>query len=161
MVTGPSRLDLGYDSQLINGGLIIVPGLITMAMPGRLTWSATYNQASQRISERLSNGASTTRQFTNVFYTTGPLAGLPQTAVDLGRSVTNTIVYDAFRRVATNSATGQMVGASCWKNHATYEAARPGAREVVADFVEKHTLRERARLTLRMLLTDVPRGVVL
>jgi len=38
--------------------------------------------------------------------TAGPLAGLPQTAVDLGRLVTNTFVYDAFRRVATNSAAG-------------------------------------------------------
>src|SRR5205823_4971302 len=63
--------------------------------------------------------------------------------------------------LATNPATGQVVGASFWEDHATYEAARPGAMQVVADFVEKHALRERARLTLRMLLTDVPRGVVL
>src|SRR5262249_53999729 len=81
-------------------------GLTSMAIPGGLTWSAAYSQAGQRLSEKLANGASTSRQFTNVYYASGPLAGLLQTVVDLGRSVTNSFVYDAYRRVATNSAAG-------------------------------------------------------
>jgi RHS repeat-associated protein len=81
-------------------------GLTSMAMPGGLTWSATYNSANQRIGEQLASGASIERQFTNVFYTSGPLAGLLQSATDLGRSVTTTFAYDGFRRLATSSATG-------------------------------------------------------
>jgi RHS repeat-associated protein len=81
-------------------------GLTGMAMPGGLTWSATYNSANQRVSEQLASGASIERQFTNVFYASGPLAGLLQSATDLGRSVTTTFAYDGFRRVATSSATG-------------------------------------------------------
>jgi RHS repeat-associated protein len=83
-------------------------GLTSMNMPGSLTWSATYNAANQRTSEKLSNGASVTRQFMQVIPSSGPLAGLPQSAVDLGRSVTNTLTYDAFLRLATNSAVGKL-----------------------------------------------------
>ena len=81
-------------------------GLSRMVMPGGLTWSATYNSANQRMSEQVANGASIERQFTNVFYATGPLAGLLQSATDIGRSVTTSFVYDGFRRLATSSATG-------------------------------------------------------
>lgn len=82
--------------------------LLSMAMPGGLTWSGTYNVANQPTSEKLSAGASVTRQFTNVYYTSGLLAGLLQNSVDLGRSVTNTLVYDAYRRPVTNSVAGPL-----------------------------------------------------
>src|SRR5262249_52927373 len=94
------------DGATVTNGYNSEGSLTTMAMPGGLTWSAIYNPANQCLSEKLSNGASVTRQFTNVYYATGPLAGLLQTTVDLGRSVTNTLLYDAFRRVVTNSAAG-------------------------------------------------------
>jgi RHS repeat-associated protein len=96
------------DGATITNGYNSEGGLTSMAMPGGLTWSALYNSANQRLFDKLANGASVTRQFTNLYYTTGPLAGLLQTAVDLGRSVTNTFVYDAYRRVVTNSAAGTL-----------------------------------------------------
>ena len=81
-------------------------GLISMAMPGGLTWSGTYNSANQRIGEQLNSGASISRQFTNLFNSTGPNIGLLQSTIDLGRLVTNTFAYDAFRRTTTVTATG-------------------------------------------------------
>ncbi|HVU09418.1 MAG TPA: HYD1 signature containing ADP-ribosyltransferase family protein [Verrucomicrobiae bacterium] len=81
-------------------------GLTSMVMPGGLTWSGVYNSANQLIGEQLANGASIERQFTNIFYTSGPMAGLLQSATDLGRSVTVAFTYDDFRRVSASSAIG-------------------------------------------------------
>ena len=97
--------------QLPDGATIINAyngegGLTSMVMPGGLTWSGTYNVANQRLSEKLTSGASVSRQFTNIFSASGTTAGLLQTAIDLGRSVTNSFTYDAFQRVSVNAATG-------------------------------------------------------
>jgi YD repeat-containing protein len=86
--------------------------LTSMVMPGGLTWTATYSAAHQRIGEQLANANGTVinRQFTNVYYANGPLAGQLQSATDLGRAVTNTFSYDGFLRVASSSAVGTLAG---------------------------------------------------
>jgi len=38
--------------------------------------------------EQLASGSQPIGQFTNVFFTAGPFAGLPQKVIDLGRSIT-------------------------------------------------------------------------
>jgi hypothetical protein len=63
--------------------------------------------------------------------------------------------------LATNADTGRALGMSFWEDQVSFTAARPGARKVVAEFVERHGLRQRSRVTYRLLLTDVPSGVVL
>jgi RHS repeat-associated protein len=81
--------------------------LLGMTMPGGLTWSATYNTTNQRTAEKLTSGGLVARQFTNVYFGPGPLAGLIRQSIDLGRLVTNTYTYDVFLRVITNSALGK------------------------------------------------------
>jgi YD repeat-containing protein len=83
--------------------------LTNRAMPGGLTWRATYNSASQRLLEYdLGAGglAARTNSYT-YFGSSSPYAGLLQTRTD-GRGVVCAYAYDDWLRAATNVHTGSM-----------------------------------------------------
>src|SRR5262249_16981044 len=67
---------------------------------------------------------------TNFYYGPGVQAGLLQQSVDLGRSVTHAPVYDAYLRVATNSASGSL------PEHTQVTAFEYDARGLITNYVE-------------------------
>ncbi len=80
--------------------------VINRAMPGGLTWSATYLNDGRIASEQESGGSLTTRSMTYSYYAAGnPFAGLLKTVVD-GRSTTRSNSYDDFLRLASVVSTG-------------------------------------------------------
>lgn len=83
--------------------------LTSRVMPGAsLTWSATYNNAGQILSEQDSSGSSVTRSNTYAYYSAGnPLAGLLNTATD-GNGVTRTVAYDDWLRATNLACSGSL-----------------------------------------------------
>ena len=98
------------DGAIVNFAYNRMGALTNQAMLGGLTWSASYDTASRILSEQLAGGSLTNRQFTYSYYTSGGNVGLLQAVLDKGRSVTNTLKYDAYLRVATNTASGVQFG---------------------------------------------------
>lgn len=82
-------------------------GMLTnRAMPGPLTWVATYDSANRITREELrGSSGGTNRIFTYTYYTSGTNIGLLQ-AVGDPRGVTFTHYYDGFRRLKTKTSTG-------------------------------------------------------
>ena len=83
--------------------------LTSRVMPGAsLTWSATYNNAGQILSEQDSSGSSVTHSNTYAYYSAGnPLAGLLNTATD-GNGVTRTVAYDDWLRATNMACSGSL-----------------------------------------------------
>ena len=84
-------------------GYNAIGSLTNRLMPGGLTWTATYDAANRISSEQLAGGGSVNRQFGYTYFSSGPAVGLLQSKSDIGRLVTNTIAYDAYLRVVTNT----------------------------------------------------------
>jgi len=107
---GLSRLSSSRsaDGAQTKYGYNAASSLTSRIMPGGMTWSAKYSASGQRIYEQLASGSQTNRQFTNVFFTAGPFAGLPQKVIDLGRSITNSFSYDSLLRLVTNYTAGAL-----------------------------------------------------
>lgn len=96
------------DGATVNLAYDFDGNLTSRAMPGGLTWSASFDAANRILSEQLASSSATNRQFTYTYFTSGPNVGLLQTKLDKGRSVTNTLGYDTYLRVATNAFTGSL-----------------------------------------------------
>jgi RHS repeat-associated protein len=76
------------------------------AMPGPLTWIASYDSASRMTHQELRGSDNNpNRVFNYSYYTSGPNVGLLQTVND-PRSITFTYAYDGFRRLYTKSSSG-------------------------------------------------------
>jgi RHS repeat-associated protein len=76
------------------------------AMPGGLTWNATYLSDGRIATEKESGGGLTTRSNFYQYYATGsPFAGMLQTVAD-GRNTTRSNSYDDFLRLSAVSTTG-------------------------------------------------------
>ena len=84
----------------------------------RLNWSATFDGANRITGEQLNGGSA--RIFSYQYAATGPTVGLLQTSLDLGRGVTNVLVYDAWLRVATNRTYGG-AASQCVTNQYGYD----------------------------------------
>jgi RHS repeat-associated protein len=94
------------DGAVVTLGYNPVGALTNRTMPGGLTWSASYDGANRVVSEQLLGGAAVNRRFSYQYFGNGPNAGLLQGVIDLGRNVTNSLVYDPYMRVATNQTVG-------------------------------------------------------
>jgi RHS repeat-associated protein len=81
--------------------------LTNRIMPGAtLTWSATYNNAGQILTEQDSSGGAVTRGTAYTYYPVGsPFAGLPNTVTD-GDGVTRIGTYDNWLRVTNVTSSG-------------------------------------------------------
>jgi YD repeat-containing protein len=82
--------------------------LTNRAMPGNLSWSATYNNAGQISAENDSSGGQNTRNVSYTYYSVGnQWAGLLSTSTD-NRAVTRTNAYDDYLRVANVATSGAL-----------------------------------------------------
>jgi RHS repeat-associated protein len=94
------------DTEAITFAYNAAGSLTNRAMPGSLTWRASYDSANRITSEVLSGvGGATTRSFTYSYFTSGPSIGLLQTVSD-PRGITISKGYDAFLRLTTNNSSG-------------------------------------------------------
>ena len=76
------------------------------AMPGGLTWSASYLSDGRIAGEQDSNGGSAARSVSYTYYSSGsPFAGRLQTVTD-GRGTTRTSTYDDYLRLHTLTTSG-------------------------------------------------------
>ena len=83
--------------------------LTNRVMPGAtLTWSATYNNAGQILTDKDSNGGSFTRNNAYTYFAAGsPFAGLLNSVTD-GVGVTRTGTYDTWLRVTNVTTSGSL-----------------------------------------------------
>ncbi len=82
--------------------------LTNRAMPGNLSWSATYNNAGEILTEQDSNAASATRSIAYSYYPAGDKwSGLLNTVAE-GNGVIRTNSYDDWLRVASVITTGAL-----------------------------------------------------
>jgi RHS repeat-associated protein len=80
--------------------------VISRAMPGSLSWIASYTNDGRILSEQEKNGATTARSMTYQYYATNsPFGGMLEIVTD-GRGTTKTNGYDDFLRLATINSAG-------------------------------------------------------
>jgi len=88
--------------------------LLQRQMPAGLTWIATYDSASRKLTEKLVQGATTTRTWSYRYNTTGFGTGKLAKSTD-PKGIVSTLTYDAFGRqtqVASVDATAAASGLS-------------------------------------------------
>jgi len=86
--------------------------LLQRQMPAALSWIATYDSASRKLTEKLVQGATTTRTWSYSYNTTGFGAGKLAKSTD-PKGIVSTLTYDAFGRqtqVASVDATAAASG---------------------------------------------------
>jgi YD repeat-containing protein len=71
--------------------------LLQRQMPAALSWFATYDSASRKLTERLVQGATTTRRWSYTYNTTGFGIGKLARSTD-PKGIVSTLSYDAFGR---------------------------------------------------------------
>lgn len=82
--------------------------VLSRAMPGGLSWTATYLTDGRMSGEQMSGGGASSRSMTYQYYASNsPFAGLLQVATD-GRGTSRTNSYDDFLRLATVSTGGSL-----------------------------------------------------
>jgi RHS repeat-associated protein len=94
------------DGATTTYGLDALGDTTSRAMPGGLTWTATYLSDGQMATEQETNGGQTARSMSYTYYSSSsPYAGMLDTVTD-GRSTVKTETYDDFLRLAGVTTTG-------------------------------------------------------
>ncbi len=107
---GLNRVKTGVirDGALTTYGYDALGDVTNRAMPGGLTWSATYLNDGRISTEQVTGGSQTARSMTYSYYAAGnPFAGKLQTLTD-GRGTSRTNSYDDFLRLASVNTGGSL-----------------------------------------------------
>jgi YD repeat-containing protein len=100
--------EITRDGASTTFGYDAVGDIVSRAMPGSLSWIATYNSAGQITAENDKNGVQTTRNISYAYYPSGnQWAGLLNTVTD-NRGVTRTNSYDDYLRTASATTAGSL-----------------------------------------------------
>jgi RHS repeat-associated protein len=107
---GLNRLTYKYDrdNAITTNSYDAMGDLTNRAMPGGLTWQASFNNAGQMLQEKFAGGGAATRTNNYAYFSSGnAFAGLLQTKTD-GRGVSCAYAYDDFLRPSTMTYSGSL-----------------------------------------------------